>query len=63
MIRGTTTLIAHFGDRSRRSIADDLQPYFETMPHNVTTVELVHEITTALRIAGSCNAALRRRLA
>jgi shikimate dehydrogenase len=30
------------------------------MPHKVTTVGLVHEITTAVRIAGSCNAVLRR---
>lgn len=31
-----------------------------TMPHKVTTVALVDEVTTAARIAGACNAILRR---
>jgi shikimate dehydrogenase len=31
-----------------------------TMPHKVTTVGLVDEYSTAVRIAGSCNAVLRR---
>ncbi|WP_269502631.1 shikimate dehydrogenase family protein [Burkholderia sp. IMCC1007] len=31
-----------------------------TMPHKVTTVGLVDEVTPAVRIAGACNAVLRR---
>jgi shikimate dehydrogenase len=31
-----------------------------TMPHKVTTVALLDEVTTTVRIAGSCNAVLRR---
>jgi shikimate dehydrogenase len=31
-----------------------------TMPHKVTTVELLDEVTTTVKIAGSCNAILRR---
>jgi shikimate dehydrogenase len=31
-----------------------------TMPHKVTTVELLDECSTAVKIAGSCNAILRR---
>lgn len=31
-----------------------------TMPHKVTTVDLLDEVTTTVRIAGSCNAILRR---
>jgi shikimate dehydrogenase len=31
-----------------------------TMPHKVTTVDLVDETTTTVKIAGSCNAILRR---
>src|SRR6202042_1792187 len=31
-----------------------------TMPHKVTTVGLVHEVSTTARIAGACNAILRR---
>lgn len=31
-----------------------------TMPHKVTTVRLMHAVTPAVRIAGSCNAILRR---
>ena len=31
-----------------------------TMPHKVTTVELVDEVTPAVRIAGACNAVLKR---
>ncbi|BDB27971.1 shikimate dehydrogenase [Cupriavidus sp. P-10] len=31
-----------------------------TMPHKVATVELVDELTPAARIAGACNAVLRR---
>jgi len=32
-----------------------------TMPHKVTTLQLVDEVTTTARIAGACNAVLRRR--
>jgi shikimate dehydrogenase len=32
-----------------------------TMPHKVTTASLVDETTTAVKIAGSCNAVLKRR--
>jgi len=97
VIRGTTSLIAHFGDPIAPVKAPMIyNPYFEsrgidavvvpmgvraadypdalrvvsrftnlrgalvTMPHKVTTVSLVHECTTAVRIAGSCNAVLRR---
>jgi shikimate dehydrogenase len=97
LIRGTTTLIAHFGDPIAPVKSPMIyNPYFEssgidavvvpmgvrsadyaaalkavfqftnirgalvTMPHKVTTVELVDECTTAVRIAGSCNAILRR---
>ena len=31
-----------------------------TMPHKVTTVEMVDEVTPAVRIAGACNAVLKR---
>src|SRR4051812_24527721 len=31
-----------------------------TMPHKVTTVDLVDEITPTVRVAGACNAVLRR---
>ena len=31
-----------------------------TMPHKVTTVELIDDASTAVKIAGSCNAILRR---
>jgi shikimate dehydrogenase len=31
-----------------------------TMPHKVTTTQLVNELTTTARIAGACNAILRR---
>jgi shikimate dehydrogenase len=97
VIRGTTTLIAHFGDPIAPVKSPMIyNPYFEstgvdaavipmgvraadypevmkavfrftnirgalvTMPHKVTTVGLVHECSTAVRIAGSCNAILRR---
>jgi shikimate dehydrogenase len=97
LIRGTTTLIAHFGDPIAPVKSPMIyNPYFEragidavvvpmgvrradyraafkavfrftnlrgalvTMPHKVTTVGLVDEISTAVRIAGSCNAVLRR---
>ena len=97
MIRGTTSLIAHFGDPIAPVKAPMIyNPYFEsrgidavvvpmgvrtadypntlravfrctnirgalvTMPHKVTTVALVDECTTAVEIAGSCNAILRR---
>ena len=97
MIRGTTKLIAHFGDPIAPVKAPMIyNPYFEsrgidavvvpmgvraadypdtlrlvfrftnirgalvTMPHKVTTVALVDECTTAVQIAGSCNAILRR---
>jgi shikimate dehydrogenase len=97
LIRGTTTLIAHFGDPIAPVKSPMIyNPYFEssgidavvvpmgvrsadypavlkavfqftnirgalvTMPHKVTTIGLVHECTTAVHIAGSCNAVLRR---
>jgi shikimate dehydrogenase len=97
VIRGTTSLIAHFGDPIAPVKAPMIyNPYFEsrgidavvvpmgvreadypdavhavfrftnirgalvTMPHKVTTVSLMDECTTAVRIAGSCNAILRR---
>jgi shikimate dehydrogenase len=31
-----------------------------TMPHKVTTVDLVDEVSTVVKVAGSCNAVLRR---
>jgi shikimate dehydrogenase len=31
-----------------------------TMPHKVTTVELLDEVTTTVKVAGSCNAILKR---
>ncbi|HVH80372.1 MAG TPA: hypothetical protein VM782_13335 [Stellaceae bacterium] len=31
-----------------------------TMPHKVTTVELLDEVSVAVQVAGSCNAVLRR---
>ena len=31
-----------------------------TMPHKITTVALLDEVTTTVKIAGSCNAVLRR---
>jgi shikimate dehydrogenase len=31
-----------------------------TMPHKITTVSLMDEVTTTVKIAGSCNAVLRR---
>jgi len=53
--------------------ADDYPPFFKslfkltnirgalvTMPHKVTTVRLVDEYTTTVKIAGSCNAVLKR---
>src|SRR5437870_2610761 len=97
MIRGTTTLIAHFGYPIEPVKAPMIyNPYFEsaridavvvpmgvqaadyptvlkatfrltnirgalvTMPHKVSTVELLDDCTTAVKIAGSCNAILRR---
>jgi shikimate dehydrogenase len=32
-----------------------------TMPHKVTTVDLVDEVSTVVKVAGSCNAVLRRQ--
>jgi shikimate dehydrogenase len=49
--------------------ADVLRPLFKltnirgalvTMPHKVTTVELLDDVTTAVRVSGSCNAILKR---
>ena len=49
--------------------ADVLRPLFKltnirgalvTMPHKVTTVKLLDEVTTAVRVSGSCNAILKR---
>jgi shikimate dehydrogenase len=97
VIRGTTTLIAHFGDPIAPVKAPMIyNPYFEragidavvvpmgvrapdypttlkavfrltnirgalvTMPHKVTTVSLLDECSTTVKVAGSCNAILRR---
>ncbi len=97
MIRGTTTLIAHFGDPIAPVKAPMIyNPYFEragidavvvpmgvravdypvtlrsvfrftnirgalvTMPHKVTTVDLLDDASTTVKVAGSCNAILRR---
>lgn len=97
MIRGTTTLIAHFGDPIAPVKAPMIyNPYFEsagidavvvpmgvraadypvtlkavfrftnirgalvTMPHKVTTVGLLDDCSTTVKVAGSCNAILRR---
>jgi len=38
----------------------NLRGLLVTMPHKVTTVELVDEVTPTARIAGACNAVLRR---
>ena len=49
--------------------ADVLRPLFKltnirgalvTMPHKVTTVQLLDDVTTAVRVSGSCNAILKR---
>ncbi|MET0441454.1 MAG: ThiF family adenylyltransferase [Casimicrobiaceae bacterium] len=97
MIRGTTTLIAHFGDPIAPEKAPMIyNPYFQsagidavvvpmgvraadypvtlkavfrftnirgalvTMPHKVTTVGLLDDCSTTVKVAGSCNAILRR---
>ena len=97
MIRGTTTLIAHFGDPIAPVKAPMIyNPYFEragidavvvpmgvravdypvtlrsvfrftnirgalvTMPHKVATVDLLDDASTTVKVAGSCNAILRR---
>ena len=97
VIRGTTTLIAHFGDPIAPVKAPMIyNPYFEsagidavvvpmgvraadypvtlkavfrftnirgalvTMPHKVTTVGLLDDCSTTVKVAGSCNAILRR---
>ncbi len=97
MIRGTTTLIAHFGDPIAPVKAPMIyNPYFEragidavvvpmgvraadypttlrsvfrftnirgalvTMPHKVTTVALLDDCSTTVKVAGSCNAVLLR---
>ncbi len=97
MIRGTTTLVAHFGDPIAPVKAPMIyNPFFEqkgidavvvpmgvraddypttmkavfrftnirgalvTMPHKVTTVALLDDCSTTVKVAGSCNAVLRR---
>jgi shikimate dehydrogenase len=97
MIRGTTALIAHFGDPIAPVKSPMIyNPYFEragidavvvpmgvraadyasvlksvfkltnlrgalvTMPHKVTTVGLLDDCSTTVRVAGSSNAILRR---
>ena len=97
MIRGTTTLIAHFGDPIAPVKAPMIyNPYFDkagidavvvpmgvraadypvtlravfrftnirgalvTMPHKVTTVGLLDDCSTTVKVAGSCNAVLLR---
>jgi len=97
VIRGTTTLIAHFGDPIAPVKAPMIyNPYFEragidavvvpmgvraadyptvmravfqftnirgalvTMPHKVPTVGLLDASSTTVKVAGSCNAILRR---
>jgi len=97
VIRGTTTLIAHFGDPIAPVKAPMIyNPYFEqkgidavvvpmgvraadypttlksvfrftnlrgalvTMPHKVTTVALLDDCSTTVKVAGACNAVLLR---
>jgi shikimate dehydrogenase len=97
VIRGTTLLLAHFGDPIDIVKAPMIyNPWFEhagvdaavvpmgvraddyaaalrtvfrftnirgalvTMPHKVSTVGLLDEVSTTVRIAGSCNAVLKR---
>jgi len=97
MIRGTTTLIAHFGDPIAVVKAPMIyNPYFEsagidaavvpmgvraddyetvmpsvfrftnirgalvTMPHKVTTVALLDDMSTTVKVAQACNAVLKR---
>ena len=70
MIDGNTILIAHLGYPTTTFKAPMIyNPYFRkaginaavvTMPHKVTTVKLLDEVTTAVRISGSCNAILKR---
>lgn len=97
MIRGTTSIIAHFGDPIAPVKAPMIyNPWFDktgvdavvvpmgvtaadyagvlaatfrltnirgalvTMPHKVTTVDLLAETSLAVRIAGACNAVKRR---
>ena len=97
MIRGTTTLLAHFGDPIAVVKAPMIyNPYFEsagidaavvpmgvraddyetvmpavfrftnirgalvTMPHKVTTVALLDDMSTTVKVAQACNAVLKR---
>ena len=97
MIRGTTTLLAHFGDPISVVKAPMIyNPYFEsagvdaavvpmgvraedyavtlravmrftnirgalvTMPHKVTTVDLLDDMSTTVKVAQACNAVLKR---
>ena len=66
--RGIDAIVVPMGVR-----AEDYEVFFDklfrlsnvrgalvTMPHKVTTVALLDEASTAVRIAGSCNAVLRR---
>ena len=57
------------GSRSHRNTPSLLKALFSTtnvhgalvtMPHKVTTAQLVDEMTTTAKIAGACNAILRR---
>ena len=97
MIRGTTSIIAHFGDPIAPVKAPMIyNPWFEqrgvdaivvpmgvaaadyaqvlpavfrltnirgalvTMPHKISTVAMLADVSVAVRIAGSCNAVVRR---
>ena len=65
---GINAAVMTMGVRSE-DYADVLRPLFKltnirgalvTMPHKVTTVQLLDEVTTAVRVSGSCNAILKR---
>ncbi len=52
---------AHFaGDFAAIMRFTNLRGALITMPHKVSVVDLVHEVTPAVHIAGACNAVLRR---
>lgn len=67
-MKGIDAVVVPMGVEAK-DYADLLKPLFRirnlhgaliTMPHKVTTAGLVDELTTTARIAGSCNAILRR---
>ena len=66
--RGIDAVVVPMGVRAE-DYAGFLRPLFRlsnirgalvTMPHKVTTASLLDEVSTAVRIAGACNAILRR---